>query len=144
VGWLAFEGTDDYSRLTDYEYKLRSDARRFEINTLPFQDLIAMGESLKMLLDFSIESIEEWLREVRRPLLEAAETGQLRVVSPLETEHSSGIVCVAPARLAECEERLAAEGVIVALREGALRLSPHCYNTPDEMEKAVAILTEYA
>jgi cysteine desulfurase/selenocysteine lyase len=144
VGWLAFEGTDDYSRLTDYEYKLRSDARRFEINTLPFQDLIAMGESLKMLLDFGIESIEEWLREVRRPLLEAAVAGQLRVVSPLDSRHSSGIVCVAPARLAECEERLASEGVIVALREGALRLSPHCYNTPDEMEKAVAILTEYA
>jgi len=144
VGWLAFEGTDDFSRLTEYEYRLRADARRFEVNTLPFQDLIAMGESVKMLLDFGVESIEKWLREVRRPLLEAVESGLLRAVSPLEEEHSSGIVCVMPTRLAECQDRLASERVFVALREGALRLSPHCYNTPGEMEKAVAVLTEYA
>jgi selenocysteine lyase/cysteine desulfurase len=66
------------------------------------------------------------------------------VVSPLDETHSSGIVCVVPTKLAECEEALASERVIVALREGSLRLSPHYYNTPDEMEKAVAILMEYA
>ena len=144
VGWLAFEGTDDFSRLTDYDYTLRADARRFEVNTPPFQDLICMNESVKLLLEFGIESIEEWLREVRRPLLEAAQAGRIRVVSPLDAEHSSGILCVAPTKLAECRRKLESESVILALREGALRLSPHCYNTPDEMEKAVAILTEYA
>ena len=94
--------------------------------------------------EFGVESIAEWLREVRRPLLEAVEAGQLRAVSPLDPKHSSGIVCVVPTKLAECGEKLASERVIVALREGALRLSPHCYNTPDEMERAVAILMEYA
>jgi len=130
--------------LTEYEYILRADARRFEINTLPFQDLIAMNESVKLLLEFGIRDIEEWLRKVRQPLLEAIGDGRLRGVSPLDDEHSSAIVCVAPARLSECQRRLEEDHVKVVLREGAIRLSPHCYNTPDEMEKAVAILMEHA
>lgn len=144
VGWLAFEGTDDFSRLTEYEYKLRLDARRFEINTLPFQDLIAMNESLHLLLEFGIDQIEKWLREIRQPLLAEVQAGKLRGVSALDAEHCSGIVCVLAARLAECHQKLEEQNITVALREGALRLSPHCYNTPDEMERAVAIITEYA
>jgi len=30
--------------------------------------------------------------------------------------------------------------VICALREGSIRLSPHCYNTAEELEKVAAIL----
>ena len=32
-GWMAFEGTDDFSRLTEYNPTFRSDARRFEMIT---------------------------------------------------------------------------------------------------------------
>jgi selenocysteine lyase/cysteine desulfurase len=144
VGWLAFDGTDDYSRLTEYDYKLRTDARRFEINTLPFQDLVGMNESVKLLLEFGIAEIEMWLRLVRQPLLDVIQDGKLRSVSCLDATHSSGIVCVSPVRIPECCDKLESEGVVLALREGALRLSPHCYNTPEEMERAVAILAEYA
>src|SRR5256885_60427 len=35
AGWMAFEGTDDFSRLTEYNPTFRSDARRFELATLP-------------------------------------------------------------------------------------------------------------
>jgi selenocysteine lyase/cysteine desulfurase len=144
VGWLAFDGTDDYSKLTKYEYILRGDARRFEVNTLPFQDLIGMNESVKLLLDFGLEDIELWLRQVKQPVVDAAQRGNLRIVSPHDSINSSGIVCVEPTRLAECFERFQELGVAVALREGAIRISPHCYNTPDEMEKVVAIFSEFA
>jgi selenocysteine lyase/cysteine desulfurase len=41
ASWMAFEGTDDFSRLTDYRDVLRADARRFEFITLPFQDFVS-------------------------------------------------------------------------------------------------------
>jgi selenocysteine lyase/cysteine desulfurase len=31
-------------------------------------------------------------------------------------------------------------GVVGALREGSIRLSPHCYNTVEEIERVVDIL----
>src|SRR5207237_1350331 len=50
TGWMAFEGTDDFSKLTDYNPTFRADARRFEMVTLPFQDFYGMTESRPMLV----------------------------------------------------------------------------------------------
>ncbi|PYO80338.1 MAG: hypothetical protein DMD67_00685, partial [Gemmatimonadetes bacterium] len=49
TGWMAFEGTDDFSRLTEYNPAFRSDARRFEMVTLPYQDFYGMTASVGML-----------------------------------------------------------------------------------------------
>ena len=49
TGWMAFEGTDDFTRLTEYSDTLRADARRFELITLPYQDFAGMNASLGLL-----------------------------------------------------------------------------------------------
>jgi hypothetical protein len=37
-------------------------------------------------------------------------------------------------------EALRDAGVVASYREGAIRLSPHCYNTVDEMVEVAALL----
>ena len=56
-GWMAFEGTDDFTRLTSYNDTLRADARRFELITLPYQDFAGMNASLGLLLELGVERI---------------------------------------------------------------------------------------
>jgi selenocysteine lyase/cysteine desulfurase len=34
--------------------------------------------------------------------------------------------------------------VVASVREGAIRLSPHCYNTVGEMERLVELLERHA
>ena len=36
--------------------------------------------------------------------------------------------------------RLRERGIEVAYRRGALRLAPHLYNTPDDIDRALAVL----
>ncbi len=38
-------------------------------------------------------------------------------------------------------DSLAAAGIYVAFRAGSLRLSPHVYNTPDDIDRALAALS---
>ncbi len=140
VGWMAFEGTEDMSHLTDYKGALRSDARRFEVNTLPFQDLIAMRHSISLLLEFGVGAIEDWLVQVRAPLLAAAHGQGIDILSPLDGTHRSAIVCLTTSRTEESWKRLRAEGVVCSLREGAIRIAPHIFNTPDEMSRVTSIL----
>ena len=52
----------------------------------------------------------------------------------------AGIVAVAPRDPVAASERLTAAGVTHSLREGAIRLSPHCYNTAEEIEVALEAL----
>ena len=140
AGWLSYEGVDDFSHLTDYDTTLRKDARRFELSTPPFQEMAAMTESINLLMELGVDRIANYLIHVRRPLLEAAERGEFEIVSPIGCGHDSSIVCVRTEHVAESYHALKQAGVVGALREGSIRLSPHCYNTVEEMERVVDIL----
>ncbi len=139
TGWMAFEGTDDFTRLTQYDDTLRGDARRFELITLPYQEFAGMNTSLRLLLDTGISAIAEHLRVLQAPVLEWAARCGVRVVSPAGS-HGSGILCVAPADVGGAFRALKSAHVVCGMREGAIRLSPHFYNTVAEMEQVVDIL----
>jgi cysteine desulfurase / selenocysteine lyase len=143
TGWMAFEGTDDLSRLTSYSDTLRADARRFELITLPYQDFAGMNASLELVLELGVERIRDHLQRLHAPVLAwAARTGA-GVVSP-RGPRGSGILCLAPADVGGAFRRLKAARIICSLREGAIRLSPHGYNTVAEMERVAAVLEEGA
>jgi selenocysteine lyase/cysteine desulfurase len=139
TGWLAFEGTDSLSRLTRYDDTLRADARRFELMTLPYQDFAGLNTSLDLLLSLGIERIRDHIRAVHQPVLAWADRSGARVVSP-RGPSGSGILCIAPDAVQEVHRRLKAARIVCSLREGAIRLSPHCYTTVDEMERVAHAL----
>jgi cysteine desulfurase / selenocysteine lyase len=139
TGWMAFEGTDDFTRLTQYNDTLRGDARRFELITLPYQDFAGMNASLGLILELGIDRIAAHLRCLHTPVLAWAGRSGARVASP-QGSHGSGILCVAPANLGEAFRALKAARIICSMREGAIRLSPHAYNTVEEMERVVSVL----
>lgn len=138
-GWMAFEGTDDFSHLTDYNPTFRDTAQRFETVTLPFQDLAGMRESISMLMKLGLPEIEDHLRTLVQPIWNRAGEDTYRVTSPMDA-HASGIVCVAPPKMAEAYHELTRAEVVCVMREGSIRLSPHCFNTVDEMERVADIL----
>ena len=139
-GWMAFQDTDDFTQLTDYNPTFHPDGRRFEMVTLPFQDFLGMTESLSILIDLGVERIAAYTRSLRAPLLQCAEAGAFDIVSPTSHESDSAIVCVVPHDLPAALDQLTSANVVCSVREGAIRLSPHCYNTVDEMEKVAEIL----
>jgi selenocysteine lyase/cysteine desulfurase len=139
TGWLAFEGTDDLTRLTSYNPALRSDARRLELMTLPYQDFAGFNPSVGLLLELGIEGIAEHLRALHRPVLDWADAAGVPVTSPRDAR-GSGILCVAPPQVAEAHRRLKAERIICTVREGSIRLSPHCYTTVAEMARVAEVL----
>lgn len=141
TGWMAFEGTDDFSRLTQYNDTLRGDARRFELITLPYQDFAGMNASLRLLHEIGIPRIAEHLRTLQTPVLDWAARSGARVVSPVDY-HRSGILSVAPADVGGAFRALKAARIVCGMREGAIRLSPHAYNTVSEMEQVVNILEQ--
>jgi selenocysteine lyase/cysteine desulfurase len=139
VSWMALEGTDDFTRLCDYGDRLRGDARRFELITLPFQDFVAMNQSLELLLELGIPAIQRHLAELQKPLLAWAQHRGVRVASPTDA-HRSGIICVAPPGVEAAYRALREARIYCSLREGAIRISPHCYNTVEEIETVATVL----
>jgi selenocysteine lyase/cysteine desulfurase len=139
TGWMSYEGTEDFTRLTQYSDTLRHDARRFEMITLPYQDFAGMSTSLELLRSLGVDRIHAHIQRLHAPVLAWAERAGVRLASPVGPR-GSGILCLAPSDVGEAFRRLKAARIVCSLREGAIRLSPHAYNTVDEMERVVAVL----
>ena len=139
TGWLAFEGTDDLTRLTQYDETLRADARRFELMTLPYQDFAGFNGSLELLLSLGMEHIREHMPHAASAgaRLGGAERRQDHLAAG---SRGSGILCVAPEGVQEVHRRLKAARIVCSLREGSIRFSPHCFNTVAEMERVAQTL----
>jgi selenocysteine lyase/cysteine desulfurase len=139
AGWLAFQGTDDFNRLTEYNPAWHDDSRRFELITLPFQDFAAMNVSLEMILDIGVGEIAAHLRRVQEPLLDLAARRDIPITSPRGT-HGCAIVCLRVPGAAKLHGVLRSSEVICSLREGSLRFSPHLFNSIDDVARAADVL----
>ncbi|HEY9228162.1 MAG TPA: aminotransferase class V-fold PLP-dependent enzyme, partial [Gemmatimonadaceae bacterium] len=141
VSWLAVKGADDFSRLTDYDMTWREDARRFEFITLPFQDMAGMNASLELFLELGPENISAHSLALGDAITEwALCRDDVTLVTPADRSKRAAIVAVKPADARAASQRLHEAGVAHSLREGAIRLSPHFYNTLDEVHRALEII----
>jgi len=139
-GWLSYRGMEDFSNLLSYDDRLVDDARRFEVASPATQDQLGLTTSIGLLLELGVEAIAAYLRSLGEPLLAWAAARGVRIASPTEPRHRSQIVCLAPADAREAHRRLREAGIVTSLREGAIRIAPHCYNTVEEMDKVVDVL----
>jgi len=110
AGWMAFEGTEDFSRLTEYQDEYRRSARRFEVGTIPFQDMVGMVESIGLLLDLGVDRIADHLSEILTPIRDGAGRGFFDLTSPTDATHRSAITCIRTSHVEDAFHRLKAAG----------------------------------
>jgi cysteine desulfurase / selenocysteine lyase len=141
VGWMAMRASEDFTRLVDYEFAYHDDARRFEVITVPFQDFAGFNASVELLFELGLAEIEAHIRGLLdESVAWASSRRDMRLVTPAGPAHRAGIVAIAPPDPAGASKRLSEARIIHSLREGAIRLSPHCYNTRAEMARALEVL----
>jgi selenocysteine lyase/cysteine desulfurase len=140
VGWMAYAGTDDLNRLTEYSSTLRPNARRYELVTLPYQDIAGMVASMRLLLELGIAAVRDHLAAIEAPMLTWAEQHGIAVSSPTDAAHRSAIICLDLPEAARAYGALRRAGVVTSLREGSVRISPHLYNTVDDLMRVCEVL----
>lgn len=141
VGWMSVRASDELTQLVDYEFAYHDDARRFEVLTLPYHDFAGMNASLELLLELGPAAVADHIeRLVSRVVDWASAERSVRLVTPADPARRAGIVAIVPNDPGAASERLRQARISHSLREGAIRLSPHCYNTVSEIDRALAIL----
>jgi selenocysteine lyase/cysteine desulfurase len=134
VGAHSVVNPFDYSTI---DYRPRPHAGRYEGGALNLPGITALGASLDLLLTAGIESVACRVLELTDYLCEKAPAVGLEVFSSRSGSVRSGIVSLArpgtdpKAILKACR----AAGVIVNVRAGRVRVSPHAYNTEAEIDR---------
>lgn len=141
VSWMAVRGSDDFTRLIDYDFTWRDDARRFEMVTLPYQDFAGMAASLGVMEDVGFEAITSRIEALATRIVNWA-TGRsdIRLITPADPSRRAGIVTVAPPHAERVSRVLTERGVVHSLREGGIRLAPHFYTTDEEVDRALEVM----
>ncbi len=141
ISWMATRASEDFTRLVAYDPTLLEDARRFEMITLPFQDFAGMCASLDLLLELGPAVVEGHIAKLADQVVGWVDAHpNVRLVTSPEPARRAGIISLAPPDPVSASARLHAAGVVHSLRENAIRLSPHCYNTPDEISRTLELL----
>lgn len=141
VSWVGVRNSDDFSRLIDYDLTWRDDARRFEFVTLPFQDFAGMNASVGLIHELGADAVSAHACALADRIVRWTEDrDDVTLVTPRDPSKRGAIVSLRPPDARAASARLDAAGVSHSLREGAIRLSPHFYNTMDEVERVLELL----
>jgi selenocysteine lyase/cysteine desulfurase len=140
VSWMAVRGSDDFASLVDYDLTWRDGARRFEQITVPFQDFAGMAASLELLRELGHADVSSHIEARVAELADGARNAGVPVVTP--QGRTAGIVTVRPRDVHATSERLRDARVVHSVREGTIRLSPHCYTTSEEIGTALGALVD--
>jgi selenocysteine lyase/cysteine desulfurase len=131
LGWTSIKNF--FGEFTRYRLDLDGDARRYENGTLNNMGITALHQSLATLLEVGIDSIEEHVLDLNDRLI--AGLGPLGMKAYVDGDRASraGIVSIKVPNADAYIARLAESKIQVAVRQGLIRVSPHFYNTEEEI-----------
>ncbi|MCH6575383.1 MAG: aminotransferase class V-fold PLP-dependent enzyme [Bacteroidetes bacterium] len=141
VGWLSVENAWD---LIDYDFTLKKTANRYQPGTLNTFGIYTINASLKMFDEFGFNNIEEQVLSNSQYLLEQlTNTEFIPILKNFSKKNLAGIISFKREDAEDIFNYLQAKNIVTAVREGIVRLSPHFYNTKDEINKVVDDLKNY-
>ena len=139
VGWHSVENALDFEHL---DFTLRADARKFEEGSHQIMGILALGAAVALLAEIGISRIWTHIQDLSDQIVDGLNRKGYEILSPLEQKRRSGILTFrSPNRsTAELFRSLSDARMVVAVRGGGIRVSPHFYNTKDEIEGLLTIL----
>ena len=142
AGWRSVVDRDNYFK---YDSPLCDCGERYEPGSPNFAGLLGMEAAIELLLSAGMEKIEARILSLTDYLIGGLQSKGCTIDTPIaDRRERSGIVsfCHPAVDSAELCERLEAAGVIVSLRGNLIRVSPHFYNTEDELDRLLKVLPE--
>lgn len=143
--WLSMLSADDLGR-EHLDLTLRSDAgaARWDVfATANFFNFNAFAASVELLLEHGAAAAAAHDAALVQRLIDGLDRRRCGLTSPEAGPARSTLVFVEPRdreRAGGLQQALAATGIHVAYRAGALRLAPHLYNTVSDIDRALEAL----
>jgi cysteine desulfurase / selenocysteine lyase len=132
IGWKSVLNEFDFDRPN---LQLKNDALRFEEGSQNLLGIFGLGAAVDLLLEVGIENVQDRVLSLGDVIIGQIEKRGFELMTPREREVRGGGVSFRgkfdPAAL---RDSLRKRNIMVNARGGGLRISPHFYNTDQEIE----------
>ncbi|MGD2068881.1 MAG: aminotransferase class V-fold PLP-dependent enzyme [Gemmatimonadota bacterium] len=140
TSWFA---TEDQFAFDPRAFRYRPDARRFEMGTPALPTVHTALGGQEILDEVGAVAVEERNRALTTRLVEGCREAGMELRIAADLDRRSAIVMVAHDDPSGAVAHLSRNGVIVDHRPGHVRISPHFYNTGDEVDRVVRLLAGF-
>ena len=146
VYFMALEGAREFHAMpTIANMRPAPGARRWDsAETANFTNLAALDSSLDFLLRIGVDSVQRYIDALTSEIIDRLPATRCVLASPAERERRGPYVCIFardPKETRSLYEKSRAAQVSVSLRENALRIAPHIYNTPEDISRLMEVLS---
>jgi cysteine desulfurase/selenocysteine lyase len=143
--WFAMQAGRDLNQMRDYTLRTDLGATKYDVFCpANFFNVKPWLASVTYLLAQGIEQIAQYNNQLVARFLEGVDPKRYTLLSPREGPEQSTLILLShhqPDKNPAIYAALQQAGIDLALREGQLRFSPHLYNTPDEIDQTLQILS---
>jgi cysteine desulfurase/selenocysteine lyase len=145
--WLALMESHNFAALNFEDPKPAANAKRWDspewASYFNF-NLAAMDVSVDFVVRMGPELVQAHNRKLIDLMFERLPKDRFVIASPLDAARRGSYGCFAarsPEKTAEHYQHLRKENVIVSLRQGNIRVSPHLYNTERDIDRLISVVT---
>jgi selenocysteine lyase/cysteine desulfurase len=141
--WIARRGSEDFQRLVDYEDEYAPGAVRYDGGERSNFILLPMfNAALRLILELTPQRIQQYCeRLTEAPVERARALGFLTEDAQWRGAHLFGLRAPARIDLRRLQHALQTDKVAVSLRGSAVRVSPNVYNSANDLDALVHVLT---
>ncbi len=131
IGWKSVQNEFDFDHP---EFKLKTDALRFEEGSMNLLGIFGLGAAIELLFEVGISNIENRVLALGELIIREAEKRGFVILTPKVREERGGNITFSgnfdPVKM---RDALREKGIMVNARGGGIRVSPHFYNTEEEI-----------
>jgi cysteine desulfurase/selenocysteine lyase len=145
--WMAVEGSHNFAALNFADPKPAANAKRWDspewASYFNF-NLVAMDVSVDFVVRMGPELVAAHNHKLIELLFERLPKDRYVIASPTNAARRGPYGCFAARsreKTAEVYQRLWKENVVVSLREGNIRVSPHLYNMERDIDRLISVVT---
>lgn len=145
LGWTSVKNYEQFShRAIEYNLDYREGAERFECGTLNTAGVYGLGAAIDLFLEVGPEKIEEFLLGLSDYLAQRLSSKGYELAGPRNAGETSAIVTCTHERHTprDLHHLLRDKSIQTAPRMNRLRISPHFYNTREEVDVLIQALPD--
>lgn len=142
--WLNRANAKDFSALTNYTDDYMPGAARYNMGEFSsFIHLPMLEKSIDQLLDWTPEFIQKYCQDLTSPLMNFLAENEFGIEKQgFRADHLFGFYLPSFLNKHQLVEELTEKKVLVSLRGDAIRVSPHVYNTPHDIQALISCLSD--
>ncbi len=123
-----------------FELKYSRGIGKYEVVHMNDVSYVGAEESMRLILNFGIDHVERKIKEIDDHLIEGLLEMGYEIQTPINEGERHAIINFKTKDAERTLNELTKNGIVVSRRMSGIRVSPHFYNTKDEIDKFLEIL----